>query len=85
MNENGGIPIAAQLSVNLRNLLRLTSNFLNGENFTMLLSAVRAVNGYNPEKGPDLEVGYRRQNFIVALFGFEPVKLRFDRIEFCTF
>ncbi|KAL5265499.1 hypothetical protein ACHWQZ_G006275 [Mnemiopsis leidyi] len=56
LNENGGIPIAAQLSVNLRNLLRLTSNFLNGENFTMLLSAVRAVNGYNPEKGPDLEI-----------------------------
>ena len=56
MNANGGSAIAAQVSLNMRNLLRVTSAFLSEENFSMLLSAIKAVNSYKPERGDDLEV-----------------------------
>jgi hypothetical protein len=56
LNESGGAAIAVKLSENMRKLLSVTSQFLGEENFTMLLSAIKAVNTYKPEQGLDLEV-----------------------------
>ncbi|XP_063676888.1 uncharacterized protein LOC134813132 [Bolinopsis microptera] len=69
LNENGGPEIAKQLSVNMRLLLKATSPFLNEENFNMLLSAIKAVNSYKPERGNDLEVKFEGETWRVNACG----------------